>query len=149
MNLLDRDDFSWDRYQGTSLGRKVDYSGTVLSVHDDNHVDVLYRWEPGTYCHFHRHIAPISSVVLEGELHIYDYENGVEVGKRVRKVGSYAHRGEIEDHIEQGGPEGALVMFSLYAPDGVLTQQLDDDGNPVADITIADIKARVAALLGS
>jgi hypothetical protein len=31
--------------------------------------------------------------------------------------------------MEQGGADGALVLFELYAPDGQLTEQLDQEGN--------------------
>ena len=147
MDLLNNTDLVWKRYQDTSLGRIVDYSGAVLAVHDDHHVDVLYRWAPNAFCHFHRHFAPATSLVLEGEFHIYDYVDGKEAGHRVRQAGDYSYTANIEDHIEQGGPKGALVLFSLYAPDGLLTQRLDDQGNVLGDITIADIKARTAELV--
>ncbi|MFK7842922.1 MAG: hypothetical protein AB8B54_11720 [Sphingorhabdus sp.] len=147
VNLPQQSEHEWDHYTGQSLGRSVDYWGAILSIHDDTQVDVLYRWAPKTYCHFHRHIAPISSIVLEGELHVYDYVDAKEVGHRVRTVGDYAHKDAIEDYIEQGGPEGALVMFSLFAPDGVLTQRLDDDGSIIQSITVEMLQKRQAGVL--
>lgn len=147
MDLLNQDKHTWERYTGTSLGRTVDYSGTILGFHDDAHVDVLYRWAPNAYCHFHRQFAPASSIVLEGEFHVYDYVDGKEVGHRIRQVGDYSHTSGIEDHIEQGGPEGALVIFSLYAPDGVLTQRLDDDGSVMQTVTLDALKTKHTALL--
>ena len=37
--------------------------------------------------------------------------------------------------MEQGGPDGALVLFELYAPDGQLTDQLDQDGHILRTLT--------------
>lgn len=147
MDLLNNSDLVWDHYEGTSLGRKVDYWGAILGVHDDAHVEVLYRWEPNAYCHFHRHISPISSVVLAGDLKVIDIVDGMEVGERWRRAGDYLHKEVIEDHIEQAGPNGALVMFSLYAPDGILTERLADDGSVIHPIRVEDIRARAEALL--
>ena len=36
---------------------------------------------------------------------------------------------EGDIHMERGGPEGATVIFNLYAPDGRLTDMLDEQGN--------------------
>ena len=43
-------------------------------------------------------------------------------------------------HMEQGGPEGALVLFELYAPDGLLTDQLDSKGNILRTLTTEDLR---------
>ncbi|WP_109356278.1 hypothetical protein [Sphingorhabdus sp. EL138] len=147
MDLLTKDEHDWDHYTGESLERTVDYWGAILGIHDDQHVDVLYRWAPKAYCHFHRHLAPISSIVLQGEFHVYDYEDGKEVGHRIRQVGDYSFTNNIEDHIEQGGPDGALVMFSLFAPDGLLTQRLDDSGSVMQSITVDMLKKRQTGIL--
>jgi hypothetical protein len=37
--------------------------------------------------------------------------------------------------MEQGGANGALVLFELYAPDGQLTDQLDQEGNILRTLT--------------
>ena len=34
--------------------------------------DMIVKFEPGARCMYHRHIAPATSLVLEGELHIID-----------------------------------------------------------------------------
>lgn len=148
MDLLNNDDLVWDHFSGgEQFGSPIDYWGATLSIRDDGHVDVLYRWEPNACCHFHRHIAPLSSIVLEGELHVIDFENGKEVARRVRKAGDYSQKDVVEDHLEVGGPQGALVMFSIYAPDGKLTQQLSEFGDILRTVTAADLRGRQAALL--
>jgi hypothetical protein len=42
--------------------------------------------------------------------------------------------------MEQGGPEGALVLFELYAPDGQLTEQLDPQGNILRTLTTEQLR---------
>jgi hypothetical protein len=148
MDLINNADLDWDHFSdGEQFGKPVDYWGTTLSIRDDGHVDVLYRWEPNASCHFHRHIAPLSSIVLEGELHVIDFENGKELARRVRKAGNYSQSDAVEDHLEVGGPQGALVMFSIYAPDGRLTQQLSEAHEILRTITAGDLRARQAALV--
>lgn len=147
MDLLDESQFTWEHYTEDRDDYTVSYWGTILNIHDDNRVDVLYRWDPGACCHYHRHIAPLSSVVLKGELTVIDFEDNKEVGRRVRKAGDYSSKSAVEDHIEQGGPEGALVLFNLFAPEDILTQQLDDDGIPLRNVRVSDLRCRAAALL--
>ena len=62
---------------------------------------------------FPPHTAEISSVVLEGELHVTDIDNetGKELGTRVRVAGDFVHKEPGDVHMEQGGPAGALVLF--------------------------------------
>ncbi|GIR71430.1 MAG: hypothetical protein CM15mP74_26810 [Halieaceae bacterium] len=57
-------------------------------------------------------------MVLQGELHVQTFENGEPVTSGIRRVGDYAKKPPNDVHMEQGGPEGALVLFELYAPDG-------------------------------
>ena len=143
MMLLENKNLQWTHFAGgEQFGTPVGYWAAPLSIRDDGHVDVLYRWEPNTACHYHRHIAPISSLVLDGELHVVEYQNGIETGRRVRQAGDYAHKHGVEDHLEIGGPDGALVLFSLHAPDGCLTQQLSEKNSEVLrTITCDEVRA--------
>ena len=54
------------------------------------------------------------------------------VDTTIRRVGDYAKKPPGDMHMEQGGPDGALVLFELYAPDGQLTEQLDKKGTHCA-----------------
>ena len=62
----------------------------------------------------------------------------------MRKPGDYAKKPPGDVHMEQGGPEGALVLFELYAPDGQLTQQLDSAGNVLRTLTTSDLERAIA-----
>lgn len=152
MELFGNPEIKWERYTGNpeaadkSFNWPIDYSGTVLDMRDDGHVEVLYRWAPNSYCHFHRHTAPTTSLVLEGELHVTDVIDGEQQPVRIRKAGDWSHRSETEDHMEMGGPDGALVLFQIFAPDGILSQQLDRDGTVLRTISIDDLKRKAALL---
>jgi hypothetical protein len=145
MNLFNRENFKWKRFtEGDEFDYPIDYSAALLEVREDGHVDLLYRWEPNSYCHFHRHTAETTSTVLEGELHVIDIdlETGEELGRSVRHAGDYAHKAPGDVHMECGGPEGALVLFSLYSSDGKLAESLAKDGRVLATSTMDHILKR-------
>jgi quercetin dioxygenase-like cupin family protein len=142
VDLMNNDGLRWKRFTGSDdFGYPIDYSAALLHARADGHVELLYRWAPNSYCHFHRHTAETTSVVLEGELHVIDVdpETGEEVGRRVRRAGDYAQKGPGDVHMEKGGPEGAVVLFSLYAADGRLAESLAPDGRVIGVSTVADI----------
>ena len=114
MNLFDNDSLKWRRFVGDdNFDYPIDYEAALLSIRDDGHVDLLYRWAPNSYCHFHRHTAETTSTVLSGELHVVtiDPDTGEELETKIRKAGDYAHKEPGDVHMERGGPEGALAGF--------------------------------------
>ena len=140
MDLLSNPEIVWSHYQGgEEFDYPIDYAGTLLSAREDGHVDVLYRWAPNSYCHLHRHLCPTTSTVLAGEFHVITYEDGKEVGRKVRSAGDYVHNAAEEVHQEMGGPEGALVLFNLFAPNGKITQALAPDWSVIHTVTVQDI----------
>ncbi len=142
MDLFANENLRWKHFTGNdSFDYPIDYWAALLGARADGHVDLLYRWEPNAYCHFHRHSAATTSTVLAGELHIIDIdpETGEEVNRKVRSAGSYAHKSPGDVHMERGGPEGALVLFNLYAPDGLLAETLARDGTVIGQSTVDQI----------
>ena len=142
MELIENKNLRWKHFTGNdNFDYPIDYWAALLGARADGHVDLLYRWEPNAYCHFHRHAAATSSTVLSGELHIIDMdlETGEEVGRVVRRAGSYAHKSPGDVHMERGGPEGAVVLFNLYAPDGLLAETLERDGTVLGQSTLDQI----------
>ena len=140
-NLLQQDKLIWKHYsEDENHPFPVSYWGSILDIDDVGHVSALYRWDPGQFCHFHRHVCATTSIVLEGELRVKTIENGEVVDTAIRRVGDYAKKPPGDVHMEQGGPDGALVLFELYAPDGQLTEQLDQDGNTLRTLTTDDLR---------
>ncbi len=147
MNLLDSEGIKWKRFTGNGrFDYPIDYSAALLDVREDGHIDLLYKWAPNCYCHFHRHMAETTSTVLAGELHVIDVdlETGEETGRRVRKAGDFAHKAPGDVHMEMGGAQGALVLFSLYAPDGNLSDTLAADGTVISTSMLAPVLERRA-----
>ena len=115
INLFKNEDLNWKRFQGgDDFDYPIDYSAALLNANKDGHVDILYRWEPHCYCHFHRHTAEVSSLILDGELHVIDIDldSGKEIGSRVRSKGDYAHKEIIGSNIiEANGGRVVLLPF--------------------------------------
>jgi quercetin dioxygenase-like cupin family protein len=140
-DLLDQTSLTWHHYrEDPDYPYPVSYWGTILDMDDAGHISVVYRWDPGSFCHFHRHLCAATSLVLQGELHVKTYEDGELVSTKIRRAGDYAKKPSGDVHMEQGGPNGALVLFELYAPDGQLTEQLDQDGNAVRTLTTDQLR---------
>ena len=136
MKLFDTSSLDWIHLEGgDEFDYPIDYWGAVLSARPDGHVDIAFRWEPGSYCHFHRHLVDTTSTILQGEHHVIEIENGVEIEHKVRPPGDYAHKPAGDVHMEYAGPAGSLVLFNMYAPDGRLFEILDKDENALALVT--------------
>ena len=140
VDLLDNSKLSWQDYgPDDRFNYPIGYGGALLGHDGQGHIDLVYRWEPGKYCHFHRHLCEVRSTVLQGSLEVVTFEDGVEVSKITREAGSYSHMPEGDVHMERGGPEGALVLFNLYAPDGLLAESLATDGTITGESTLDQI----------
>ncbi len=140
-NLLQQDKLIWKHYsEDENHPFPVSYWGSILDIDDVGHVSALYRWDRGQFCHFHRHVCSTTSIVLEGELHVKTIDDGEVVDTTIRRVGDYAKKPPGDKHMEQGGPDGTLVLFELYAPDGQLSEQLDQDGNTLRTLTTNDLR---------
>ena len=140
-NLLQQDKLIWKHYsEDENHPFPVSHWGSILDIDDVGHVSALYRWDLGQFCHSHRHVCATTSNVLEGELHVKTIENGEMVGTTLKRVGDDAKKPPGDMHMEQGGADGALVLFELYAPDGQLTEQQDQDGNTLRTLTTVDLR---------
>ena len=142
MQLYDNKEIDWIHLLGDdTFDYPIDYSAAVLNLLDDGHIDMLFRWEPNQYCHFHRHLVNTTTTVLQGEHHLVDMDKGVEGEHRIRVAGDYSHRPPGEVHMEYAGPQGSLLLFNMYAPDGRLFEILDRDENVLSLVTIDDFKS--------
>ena len=145
MNVFDNENLKWRRFTGDdSFDYPIDYEASLLSIREDGHVDLLYRWAPNSYCHFHRHTAATTSTVLAGELHVdtIDPRTGKVKQTKIRHAGDYAHKEPGDVHMERGGPEGALVLFNLQAVDNSLAESLAKDGTIIGESKFDDILNR-------
>ena len=143
LNLLDNDTLGWQVYgPDNRFSYPIGYSGALLGYDGQGHIDLVYCWEPGKYCHFHRHLCEVRSTVLQGSLEVVTFKDGEAVSTDARQAGSYSQMPEGDVHMERGGPEGATVLFNLYAPHGQLTEMLDEAGNTLKTLTIESVLAQ-------
>ncbi len=147
MNLFENDNLQWKHFTGSDrFDYPINFYSALLSVRPEGHIELLYWWEPNSYCHFHRHTANTTSLVLKGELHVIDVDlkTGKELGIKIRPVGDFASKEPGDVHMERGGPEGALVFFSLFTEDGSLAETLSQDGRVLSTSSIDPILQRHA-----
>jgi hypothetical protein len=138
---FDTDHIEWTHFEGgDDFDYPIDYWLAVLGARPETGaLDILVKWAPNAYCHYHRHVADTTVLVLEGEQHVIETAaNGEEIHK-VRKAGEHALNPGGDVHMEHGGPEGALVFFGLHAPDGRVFEMLDRDGNILVTTTVAEM----------
>lgn len=134
------DAITWQRLTGgDNFDYPIDYWLAVLGGDvAAGRVDFLIKWEANAYCHFHRHTGTTTTLVLEGEHHVVDTSADGEVHK-VRKVGDFVRNSGGDVHMEYGGAQGAVVLFSMQADDGRLFDILGRDMSVLATVTVADL----------
>ena len=138
---FDDSQVDWTHIEGgPEFDYPIDYWMAVLGYQEDNGtLDLLVKWPPNSYCHFHKHVAATSTLVLLGEDHVVDVDaRGNETNHSVRPAGTYRHSPGGDLHMEYGGPEGAIVFFALQDPEGRLFDLLDAERNVIGTTTIAE-----------
>ena len=138
---FDSDHIKWTHLQDPNTGYPCNYKLAVLGAEPAlGRLDLIVKWPPNSYCHFHRHVADTTILVLEGEQHIIEIaDDGTEGAHKVRPAGTYASSPGGEAHMEHGGPEGATVFFAMQSRDGRIFETLDKDMNILATSTIEDM----------
>lgn len=132
-------DIKWVRLvEDKDTSYPIDYWIAVIRADTDRgEIDMLMRWEPHCYCHFHRHVAVTTTLVLAGEHHVMEEIAG-DMQHKVRHAGSYAHTAAGNVHKEYGGAEGSILYFHMRTDDGRLFEVLDEDENLIRTATLED-----------
>ena len=133
---------------GPEFDYPIDYWMAVLGYQEENGtLDLMVKWAPDSYCHFHKHVAATSTLVLQGEHHVVDVDaDGNELNHSVRPAGTYRHSPGGDLHMEYAGPEGAIVFFALQDPEGRLFDLLDKDHNVIGTTTIGEFAKQAEEL---
>ena len=100
--------------------------------------DMIVKFDPGARCMYHRHVAPCTSLVLEGELHIIDQTSAGEKLRVVKPAGTFTSGVEDDLHVEGGGESGVIVYFSMRGSSDRIYDLLDANLNLKRAITIHD-----------
>lgn len=146
---FDSSHIDWTHIEGgPEFDYPIDYWMAVLGYQEDNGtLDLMVKWAPNSYCHFHKHVAATTTIVLEGEHHIVNIAaDGSELDHQVRPAGTYRHSRGGDVHMEFGGPEGATVFFAMCEPNGVLFELLDKDLNVIGETTIGEFAKQAEEL---
>lgn len=111
-------------------------------------VDALLRFRAHDRIVLHRHLASYRTLVLQGELRLYDRHDNL---KEIRPVGSYVYSdANGEPHSEGGGDQDTVVFFSNrnIRPDGAVYDLLDENLNSLKQLGMAEFKALQALQQG-
>jgi 2,4'-dihydroxyacetophenone dioxygenase len=106
-------------------------------------VDLIVRFAPNKTVTMHNHLAQTNMLIIQGELRMYEPDGST---REVRPAGRY-YRGTTGDtHSEGGGPDGAVVFYSMRC-DGAhdVLEVMDDKGDVQATVTMDDVRAAWAA----
>ena len=140
---LDFDRLEWVQLLSSpAFDYPIDYS--VAVVHADKstgRLDLLVKWAPNSYCHYHRHVCNTASLVIDGEQHVIETRPHETVHK-VRQPGFTGPTPDNEVHMERSGPAGCTMLFAMQADDGRMFEVLDKDGNVLATATLDDFVAK-------
>ena len=108
---------------------------------DRREIDMLFRFEPNGMCFHHRHLTPVTSIVLEGEHVVKEYDSDGNERISVRPTGRYTVSESGGDaHIEGGGENGAVVLFNFRGADDHIYDIMDEKLNVVREVSIHDFK---------
>lgn len=101
-------------------------------------VDLIVRFAPNETVTMHNHLAQTNMLIIQGELRMYEPDGSI---REVRPAGRY-YRGTTGDtHSEGGGPEGAVVFYSMRCDSGPnVLEVMDDSGTVQATLTMDDVR---------
>ena len=112
---------------------------SILFVDEaSNSADFLARFTPNSKTVIHRHIAMTHILVIEGDHVIYEPDGSV---RESRPVGTYTAGYGGEAHDEGGGPNGAVLLYSVRGESDALFEIHQPAGTVAAVIHTADLKA--------
>src|SRR5215831_7941182 len=74
--------------------------------------EMLVKFTPGGRCLYHRHVAAVKTLVLEGDLHLFEPTPQGEV-HTVKPAGSFSAGAGGEVHIEGADEKEVIVYFSM------------------------------------
>ena len=140
LSELDLNSLNWMHFEGSpNFDYPINYAMAVLGAQPEaDTIDFLAKWEPDSYCHFHRHLGDTTILVLEGEHHV-DETTATQTVHKIRQPGYSTRNPGGDVHMEYGGAAGALVFFSMQAVDGRLFEVLDKNENILSVVTIENL----------
>jgi|LNFM01.1.fsa_nt_gb hypothetical protein len=136
---FDLDSVEWVNLTGSpAFDYPIDYGFAVLSAdRATGRLDLLSRWAPNAYCHYHRHVCKTAALVIDGEQHVIE-TRGLETVHKIRQPGFSGPTPDNETHMERAGPTGCTMLFAMQSDDGRMFEILSKDGKVLATATLDD-----------
>jgi 2,4'-dihydroxyacetophenone dioxygenase len=106
---------------------------------DEEHrvIDLLFKFEANKKITVHTHIQTTNMFIVQGELRIYETDGTI---KEVRHAGQYFRGRKDDTHSEGGGPEGAVVFYSVRCDErDELFNVIGEEEQVIATINIDDV----------
>lgn len=135
---FDDSNVQWMPYPGVD-----GMSAAILHVDTaKNAVDFLVKFAPNTKSVIHHHLAMTHIFVIEGDHVIYEPDGTV---RESRPTGRYTAGLGGDPHDEGGGPDGAVIFYSVRGDSNALFEIHDPAGSaPPAVIRTGDFSAMMA-----
>jgi len=116
----------------------------VLDIDQERQiVDAVFRFPVNDTVALHRHVSQTNMLILEGELIIYEDDGSV---RDRRKAGQYFTGTRDDVHTEGGGPDGAIVLYSVRGHgDPRVIELLSDKRDVIGALTFDDVSGLMAA----
>ena len=99
--------------------------------------EMLVKFTPGGRCLYHRHVAAVKTLVLEGDLHLFEPTADGEK-HTVKPAGSFSAGVGGEVHIEGAEESEVIVYFSMQSDTDVIYETLNPDLSLLRSITVQD-----------
>ncbi len=100
--------------------------------------EMLVKFTPNGRCLYHRHAAAVKTLVLEGDLHLFEPgPDGTEV-HTVKPAGSFSAGAGGEIHVEGAEEKTVVVYFSMRSDTDVIYEILGKDLKLRRAITVQD-----------
>ena len=113
----------------------------VLNVDEKRReIDMLFRFDPDSFCFNHRHVTKVTSIVLEGDHVVREFDDAGNERVSIRKAGQFSVSEGGDAHIEGGGENGAVVLFNFRGDTDHIYDIMDDALNVVRKVYIRDFK---------
>lgn len=100
--------------------------------------EMLVKFTPGGRCAYHRHTAAVKTLVLEGDLHLFEPTPSGEEVHTVKPAGSFSTGAGGEVHIEGAEEKEVIVYFSMRTTGDVIYEILDRNLSLKRAITVQD-----------
>ena len=99
--------------------------------------EMLVKFTPGGRCLYHRHVAAVKTLVLEGDLHLFEPTPQGEVHS-VKPAGSFSTGAGGEIHVEGAEEKQVIVYFSMQSETDTIYETLNPDLTLLRSITVQD-----------